>query len=321
MLFAETSDGARLPVLDLSLPEFATPSAPAEIEAMAAAALAEEKKRGPVQRFLLRFVMKSIAKQSRLVAALQAANAGYLSGIPTYVLKLGAANLVPPYASEIDKRVADAPTVRSLRLRLAQIVELLSAGLTPLLTGNQRPLVLLEIAGGPSADALNTLIRLEAEGLLQGRSTEILIYDLDTEGPAFAGAMLAALKTGPLAGRDITLRHVPGNWADTVALKAVIDGIPADAVIAATSEGGLFEYGSDSDILGALKTLVPRADIVTGSVTRDGELNALMKRHSSANTRPRGLERFAQLIAPSGYRLVQSAGAVLSDQVLLARSS
>ena len=74
MLFAETSDGARLPVLDLSLPEFATPSAPAEIEAMAAAALAEEKKRGPLQRFLLRFVMKSIAKQSRLVAALQAAD-------------------------------------------------------------------------------------------------------------------------------------------------------------------------------------------------------------------------------------------------------
>jgi len=320
MLFAETPDGDRLPVLDLSLPEFGTPSAPAEIEAMAAAALAEEKKRGPLQRFLLRFVMMSIAKQSRLVAALQAANAGYLSGIPTYVLKLGAANLVPPYASEIDKRVADAPTVRSLRLRLAQIVELLAGGLTPLLKGNQRPLVLLEIAGGPSADALNTLIRLEAEGLLQGRSAEIVIYDLDTEGPAFAGAMLAALKTGPLANCDIALRHVSGNWSDTAALKAVLDAIPADAVIAATSEGGLFEYGSDSDILGALKTLAPRADIVTGSVTRDGELNRLMRRHSSANTRPRGLARFAEIIAPSGYRIARSQGAVLSDQVLLTRS-
>ena len=148
MLFAQTPDGDRLPVIDLSLPEFAVPDSPADIEALGAAALAEEQKRGPLQRFLLRFVMKSIARQSRLVAALQAANSGFLGGIPTYVLKLGAANLVPPYASDIDKRVADALAVRSLRVRLAQMARLLSAGLAPQLAGNRHPLVLLEIAGG-----------------------------------------------------------------------------------------------------------------------------------------------------------------------------
>jgi hypothetical protein len=321
MLLAQTPDGGRLPVLDLSLPEFSVPHSDAEIEAIAAAALAEERGRGPLQRFVLRFVMRSIARQSRLVAALQAANSGYLSGIPTYVLKLGSANLVPPYDSDIDKRVAETPIVRSLRVRLAQVAELLADGLAPLLAGNGRPLTIIEIAGGPSADALNALLMLEKCGCLAGRTARIAVYDLDSDGPAFAENMLDALKTGPLAGRDVELAHISGNWSDVGGLERVIEAIPADAIVAATSEGGLFEYGSDEDIAGVLRALAPRAPIVTGSVTGNGEINMLMRRHSSANTRPRGLERFAALIAPSGYRIAESKRAVLSDQVLLTRPS
>jgi hypothetical protein len=35
---------------------------------------------------------------------------------------------------------------------------------------------------------------------------------------------------------------------------------------------------------------------------------------------PRGLDRFGALIAPTGWRIARSAGAVLSDQVLLVRT-
>lgn len=320
MLFAETPDGTRLPIIDLSLPEFAVPSSAAEIEAMRAAALAQERRRGPMQRLFLGIVMRALARRSRLVAALQAANAGYLSGIPTYVLKLGAANLVSPYDSDIDRRVAETPIVNSLRLRLAQVAGLLAAGLVPLLQQDRRTLTILEIAGGPSADALNALLHLARDGLLAGRRTSIVVYDLDSEGPGFAASMLAALRHGPLAGLDICLTHVPGNWSDSGALHALLETLDPTSILAATSEGGLFEYGTDADIAGVFETLAPRAHLVTGSVTRNDEINMLMRRHSSANTKPRGLAAFSELIAPSGYRIARAEAAVLSDQVLLVRS-
>ena len=70
----------------------------------------------------------------------------------------------------------------------------------------------------------------------------------------------------------------------------------------------------------ALEALGSRANIVTGSVTRDGELNTLMRREASSNVIPRGLERFSALITPTGWTIARSEGAVLSDQVLLVRS-
>jgi hypothetical protein len=132
--------------------------------------------------------------------------------------------------------------------------------------------------------------------------------------------MLKALRTGPLRDRDIALNHIPGNWSDRAALAQLVNGLPGDAVVAATSEGGLFEYGSDGDIVGVLEALGSRVNIVTGSVTRDGELNKLMRREASSNVIPRGLERFGRLIAPTGWTVSRSEGAVLSDQVLLVRS-
>jgi hypothetical protein len=320
VLFAEAPDGTRLPVIDLSLPQFAVPDSPQAVAELEAKALEEQRQRGPVQRAAMAVMLKAMAGQSRLIQALQDARGGFLSGTATYVMKLGADNLVPPYASEIDRRVAETPIVVAMRLRLAQVATLLSEALAPVLAGNLRPLVILEIAGGPSPDALNALIKLDRQGLLAGRTAQILIYDLDTDGPAFAAAMLKALRTGPLRDRDIALNHIPGNWSDRAALAQLVNGLPGDAVVAATSEGGLFEYGSDGDIVGVLEALGSRVNIVTGSVTRDGELNRLMRREASSNVIPRGLERFSALITPTGWTIARSEGAVLSDQVLLVRS-
>lgn len=319
-LFAATAEGIRLPVIDITDPAFAAPATPAEAEALAAAALQEEVRRGPLQRLAFRLILRRLARQSRLVAALQAANNGYLGGIATYVMKLGPDNLVPPYDTPIDRRIAQSPTVTSMRVRLQQVAELLAAGLAPRLAGNSHPLCLLEIAGGPSADALNALILLARNGHLASRPVQIVIYDLDAGGPRLAMNLLAALKTGPLAGATIGLRHVSGDWGDAPAIARLVAGFPADAIVAATSEGGLFEYGSDEDITAVLGTLRDRAATVTGSVTRDDALIRMMRRHSRPRTRPRGLERFAQLIAPTGYRIARSLPSPLSDQVLLSTS-
>ena len=320
MLFATAPDGTRLPVLDITHPAFAVPESDADIAALGAAALKEEESRGPVQRLLMGFFMRRLARTSRILAALQAANEGYLSGIATYVMKLGPDNVVPPYDSPIDKRVLQTPIVTGMRVRLHQTAWLLADALAPELTGNARPLVLLEIAGGPSADALNALLLLEQRGLLAGRRSQIVVYDIDSDGPAFAASLLAALQDGPLAGREIVLRHTIGDWSDRAALSAVLAELPADAVLAATSEGGLFEYGSDEDIAAVLTVLAPRVGIVTGSVTRDDRLIQLMRRVSAPLTVPRGLQRFGHVIARTGYRVERSRPSPLSDQVLLTRS-
>lgn len=207
-----------------------------------------------------------------------------------------------------------------MRLRMFQVATLLTEALAPLLAASPTaPLHIIDIAGGPSADALNALLFLEQRGLLAGRPVRITVYDLDRDGPAFAASMLAALKTRPLAGRDIDLVHSEGNWQDVARLKTVLDAIPSGAVVAATSEGGLFEYGSDADIVGALETLGPRAVVVTGSVTRNDRLNQLMRRYSRTETKARGLEVFGHLIAPTGYRVARSLPGLLGDQVLLKR--
>jgi hypothetical protein len=319
ILFATAPDGTRLPVIDLTLPAFAVPGSEAEIDALRRKALEIERKRGPIGRLATGLMLRAVGGQSRLVGALMAARKGFLHGIPTYVMKLGADNLVPPYATEIDRRVAETPVVVSMRVRLAQVAALLAHGLAPRLEGNREPLVILEIAGGPSADGLNALIQLNKRGLLAGRRTRVIVYDLDADGPAFAAAMLDSLQSGPLAGCEISLEHVPGNWSDGAALAQLSADLPANAVIAATSEGGLFEYGGDADITGALRALAPRVSVVTGSVTRNDELNRLMRRQASANVVPRGLDRFAELIAGTGYRIAEARGAVLSDQVRLER--
>jgi hypothetical protein len=317
VLYAMAPGGLRLPVIDITNPAFVVDISEAAADALAAAALAEEEARGPLQRLLFRLVWRQLARRSRLVAALRAAGGGYLGGLDTYVMKLGPANLVPPYDGEIDRRILQSPAVTSMRMRLAGTATLLAGTLASELRGNARPLVILEIAGGPSADALNALILLARDGLLAGRSTLVTIYDVDDDGPAFAAAMLSALQQGPLADCRIEIEHVRGNWRDTEAIGRLVAAFPADAVVAATSEGGLFEYGTDSDSAGVLGVLRPRVGIVTGSVTRAGRLDSLLRRNSRAATLPRSRDAFAALVAPAGYAIAATMPAPLSLQVLL----
>ncbi len=161
---------------------------------------------------------------------------------------------------------------------------------------------------------------MEERGLLTGRQVRITVYDLDRDGPAFAASMLDALKTGPLAGRDVELVTRQGDWQDLAGLKTVVDAVPRDAILAATSEGGLFEYGSDTDIVGVLNVLAARVGIVTGSVTRDERAqpaDAALLAHRGQAARPC---RLWGAVAPTGYRIARSMPGVLGDQVLLTRA-
>ena len=100
-------------------------------------------------------------------------------------------------------------------------------------------------------------------------------------------------------------------------MRDVADG---GGLIAASSEGALFEYGSDAAIVANLTALrAGGAMIVAGSVTCDDEPR---RRMIADWTRfplvPRGVAGFAPLAARAGFTVAKVEQAWLSDQVLAA---
>ena len=324
MLTAKTREGHDLPVIDITDPRFAVPDTAAR--ALYDAFVADERRRRFVPAFIMRMLLGAAARRSRLVRAAFAPQGGFLDGLSTYVMKLGPDNLVPPWDSPTDRRVAASPHVALMRLRMQQIARLLAEGLVAHLRANAAaPLDLVNVGGGPALDSLNALILLARghPGLL-ARRIAVHVLDGDRDGPAFgANALAALLAPGqPLHGRDIAWHHTPYDWNATAPLADLVRAfVAAGAIVAASSEGALFEYGSDDAIvanLAALRAGGAGARVVAGSVTCADETRRRLIAQSRIRLMPRGLAGFAPLAARAGFAIVRSENAGLSDQVLLA---
>ena len=157
-------------------------------------------------------------------------------------------------------------------------------------------------------DSLNALIRIRKERpeLLAGRSVRVLLLDPDESGPRFGSRAAEALRGpgGPLEGMDLEVRRVPYDWATPSVLWGLRDreGTPW----AVSSEGGLFEYGSDEEILANLEVLKGIAGsgcFLTGSVLRDNEVTRVMGRNSRLAIRYRGVAGFVPLAVRSGWEI------------------
>jgi hypothetical protein len=237
-------------------------------------------------------------------------------------MKLGADNLPPPYNGPTDLRIAASPPLVLLRLRTQQVARLIADGLVAHLDGNAAPLHLINIGGGPAIDSMNTLLLLNRRerGLLR-RPVVIHVLDLDEAGPFFGKNALAALKAddGPLAGLDVTFDHRGYDWDKPASLKTLVGELAAGGVvIAASSEGGLFEYGSDDAIVANLQALgAGGTRLVAGSVTSADESRRRTITASKFKLVPRGLEGFAPLAARGGFAIAKAEPAQLSDQALL----
>ncbi len=305
ILSAMTDDGISLPVIDVTNPAFAVTATDTELAAMCDQFVLESKQRqeipAPLREALLR---------STLGRALTAASGTFLTGMDTYLLKLGPENLGAE-ASPIDRRIAASFPALMTRVRLQDMARLLADALSVSAAATrQRPLSLVNIGGGPAGDSWNALIHLHAEhpDLLAGRKIVIAVLDLDDRGPAFGGRALETLRaTGaPLCGLEIGVRQLRYQWSDVDRLREALDNLRAtDAACAVSSEGALFEYGSDTEIITNLDTL--RAGtaldaIVVGSVTRDGGPMRAMPTARAA-TRPRTLEAFRSLAGQAGWRV------------------
>jgi hypothetical protein len=326
IIFAKTREGIDLPVIDLTNPRFAVPDDPAAARVSYEAFVEAERKRRRIPKFIMRLMLKSAARKSRLVRALFKSDSGYLDGLSTYVMKLGVDNLVPPYDTPIDRRFAASPHIALLRLRMQQIAHLVADGVADDLAAATAaaPLSLINIGGGPALDSINALILLRrARPELLNRPIAIEVLDASPDGAFFGANALAALQAdhGPLAGLDIGMRHHDYDWNRPAALERLVENlVSAGAIIAASSEGALFEYGSDQAIVANLQALRPNgsgARLVAGSVTCADETRRRMIVETPFKLVPRGIEGFAPLAAQAGFRIAKVESARLSDQVLL----
>jgi hypothetical protein len=325
---ARTREGHDLPVIDVTDPRFAVPDDPAAAQALYDAFVAGEWRRSFIPKFIMRAMLRRAARESRLVHAIFASDAGYLDGMSTYVMKLGAGNLVPPYDTPIDRRLAASPHVPLLRLRMQQIAHLLADGLVEhLAAAPGTPLHLINIGGGPALDSVNALILLHRDraGLLT-RPVVIHVLDSGADGPFFGANAFAAMKADgrPLEGLDVAWRRHDYDWNVAAPLARLVrDLASAGGIIAASSEGALFEYGSDEAIVAnlvALRQDGAGARLVAGSVTRDDKTRRRIIAETQFKLIPRGLTGFAPLATRAGFAIARVEPAWLSDQVLLQRA-
>lgn len=185
--------------------------------------------------------------------------ASCLSGMATYMLKLGPGLIGGGEERKADQRATMGVSGIAARMRLRDLCRLQTEVLCPVLkTHPGRPLCLINIAGGAASDTFNTirLILRRDPALLQGRRIEIHLLETDTIGPRFAKRSLAALREagGDFATLNLVFRLHHASWADEDAWKGILRD-RSDDILLAASEGGLFEYGRDKDILAVLGSL------------------------------------------------------------------
>jgi hypothetical protein len=325
MIFAKAPDGLDLPVIDVTNPRFTVPDDPASLAAQTKAFLDWYRNQSRMPRFIMRWFFRRAARRSRLVRALFQADQGFLDSITTYILKLGVDNLPRGFDSPVDRRIAASPHVILIRLRMQQIARLLADALVdPLAADRAAALHLINIAGGPALDSTNALILLKRDrpDLLR-RPIAIDVLDAHSEGPTFGANALSALQQagGPLQGLGVEFRHQSYDWNEPSMLEQMVAQLGSrSAIVAASSEGGLFEYGSDAAIIANLRALAAGrkgVKIVAGSVTGASPVRKRMIAESTFKMYPRGIEGFGPLAARAGYAIAKNEPTVFSDQVLL----
>jgi hypothetical protein len=341
LAYARDEGGRELPVIDVSHPAFALDPSEVEIQARVDDAIAQMAKREKSSSFAQRLVFKVLAKRSVLAGSLSLGPNTFVGGMPTYRLKLGPGNLDPRWATPIDFSFADALPCYSARLRLRDTATLLSEALVESLgRAPRKALHLVNVAGGAAADSLNALIlaRRSCPGLLEERPIRIHLLDLDEDGASFAGRALSALTEpgGALCGLDVRLSWTPYDWKDPCALRELGAAIGEEgSACALSSEGGLFEYGSDEVIEANLSAFAAgfasgvavsgaegAAEILpwVGTISRVEGKAAFLNGASGAAIRLRPRRELEEAIARSGYRLTRAVDCPLSTSFALERA-
>ena len=254
--YAYTDDGIKLPVLDITHPLF--------IESIDEERLADLQKESAQGVKNLREMPDSLKKhlgENSLIYKgffLKPPNETSLSGLSTLMSKLGPHLIGNEKERAIDRKASQAIGPVAARMRLRDICMIQTRALIPQLTKSVRDLCFINIAGGTATDSINTLILIlkENQSLLKDRKIEMCIFDNDTWGPGFAGQCIEALKAPECYFHDLNIifNHILYDWADTRELVKFLSK-RKECIIMCASEGGLFEYASNEEIINNLNSL------------------------------------------------------------------
>lgn len=322
ILTALAPDGRRLPVIDVTHPAFVLHHDEAEVRRRLDAFVREDDQLARLPDFLRKPLLRFLLRGSVFARALGAADGTYLGAVDTYTLKLGPKNL-GAWAKPIDRKIAAAAPALAIRLRLQDMAELIAGAVAPALAAEPtRALRFVSLAGGTAIDVLNALIVLRKGGTpLGGRTITIEVLDLEAGGPSFGHNALLALQGpgAPLEGLTIGWLHTTWRWTELDRLSALLES--SDAITVASSEGGLFEYGSDREIVDVLDRLArwPEVRAMVGSVTSASDLVRRVRKDGGAATIARGAARFAEVIAGTAWRIEETRARPMSDDVRLVR--
>ena len=326
--YAVGQDGVELPIVDVTCPEFAITMSEDGLAEFVARFIAEERRSQLIPIGLRALVYRLFLRRSALAQGVVRARAAghFLSGMSTYLLKLGPDNLGRSYTTPIDRRVAAALPAFALQLRLQDMARLLADSLEPQLERSPgAPLVLINIGGGASLDSLNALILLQKRcpALLAERSIAVRVLDVDDQGPRFGAGALAALSESgaPLEGLNVSFEHAPYDWKQPSRLELLLQ-TPPGAVVALSSEGALFEYGTDDEIIANLLAIAahtPDVSSIVGSVTRSDGAAPYLTSFLQLPILPRTLPAFARLAEQGGYVVGDHLDRPFSHNVCLRR--
>lgn len=314
VVYATLGDGVVLPVVDVTNPAFAVDDRESNLS------MWREQIANPPVRSDQPIGASPAPPTSLLLQRMLTPPAGYLDGWATYVLKVGAENLPQRLDTELERRVLSSANAMSLRVRLQQLSRLMAESLSPGVESAR--LRVVSIGGGTGIEALNALIVLRKANSSILPPTDLVILDVDGQGSELGAAALASLRSpgGTLAGTDIDLRFAPYSWSQPEMISSILaDDLNERPFTLVSSEGALFEYGSDSEVVSNLKFLREVGNFpVAGSAIRDDAAGEAMVARSPFRLHARAMRGIETLAYQAGYCVTRVVQGVATDQFLLA---
>jgi hypothetical protein len=313
--YAVTDNGIELPVLDITHPQFLSSIDEDHLDEVSKASIQKMLALGEMSDAQRKTYYEQLSKSyvfGHVFVSDPGAN--FLSGMSSYVYKLTPNLIGGGQDREFDRSVSRDIGSVAARMRTRDLCRLQADAVIPQLGSSpQKNLCFMNIAGGAASDNINTLILILKENptLVKSRKIEINVLDIDAIGPHFALCCIEALKTQAhhFHGLDIAFHHIPHDWKDTDGLIPLLSNRKDDIVMCA-SEGGLFEYGMDQDIIRNLNVLYehsPDDMRIAGTVVHD--INKVhvtvpaLAKATNAGLRFLGVSGLTSLLEKTGWRL------------------
>jgi hypothetical protein len=315
LAYACTDNGIELPVLDITHPQFLSSIDEDRLDEVSTASIQKMLAMAQMSDAQKRTYYEQLLK-SHIFGPVFVSDPGahFMSGMSTYVYKLGPNLIGGRPDREFDRSASMDIGGVAMRMRIRDLCRLQAGALIPQLESSpQKSLCFMNIAGGAASDSINTLILIHNENpaLLRSRKIEIHVLDIDPVGPRFAFGCIEALKTQAhhFHGLDIAFHHTAHDWKDTEELIPLLSS-KRDCFVTCASEGGLFEYGTDEEIIRNLNVLYdhsPDGTRIAGTIVHETDkvhvtVPALAKA-SNAGLRFLGVSGLAGLLEETGWRL------------------